>query len=184
MESKKIGITAGHRGFNTGAVGYLNEGQEAIKVRNDIEEILSYYGLKVIKDNNKDNLSKVIKMINRKLSNSDYCIDIHFNSSSSSKANGTEALIYNLKNTELRKLANDLLSFISETSGIKNRGVKDTRSSQHRVLGMLSKTKPQTIILEICFCSNKDDVEKYNANYEQLIEGISQLLFLYTVNKK
>ena len=102
-QSRQIFITAGHRGGSSGANanGY-SEAELAIKLRDALTDQLSQKGIVAINDEDKDSLSDVVAKINKRCTDRDICIDIHFNSFSSQSAQGTEVLIQNYpSNTEM-----------------------------------------------------------------------------------
>lgn len=175
MKKSKVFLTAGHRGEKTGAVGYIDEGAEAIELRNLIK---TYIGdkLEVIVDNRFAKLSEVIKHVNRHAIPNDIVIDLHFNSFSKSTANGTEVLIPDNPSKIEESVAKKLTEITAETLSIKNRGVKKANSSQHSRLAMLQNVNCNTMIFEVCFISNKNDSERYKLQREVLAENIANYL--------
>lgn len=175
---KKIALIAGHRGPGTGAVGYIDEGAEAIWMRDRIEDFLcTKYNIVPIVDNNNATLSEVVKQLRKELGKEDICVDIHFNSFSDPKASGCEVLVPREQSDDERQLAAELVVITSDLLGIKMRGVKPENSGQHVKLGMLSGFDCCNVLWEICFVSNKDDSARYMDKREELAESIADLIF-------
>lgn len=179
-QSRSIFITAGHRGGTTGAnANNISEAVENIRLRDWISEGLRFRGACVINDNDNASLTNVVAQVNKMCTNRDICIDIHFNSSSSPSANGTEVLIpSSYSNLEL-ELAEDVLNSICKTLGTRNRGVKREGSGQYKRLAMLSDVKCNSILVEVCFITNINDMFKYEKHLESMVDDLVSLLFNY-----
>lgn len=177
MESK-VFLIAGHRGRGTGAKGVIDEGQETIRLRNLIGEILRNRGVEVYTDRDDDNLSVVVENINVECGVNDICIDLHFNAFNS-QAKGSEILIPNGFTDIEKDLAQDLLLAICNTLRTKSRGVKKESSGQHSRLAMLSDIDCHSIVVEICFCDNADDVMKYQSNFNKLAYAMANVILEY-----
>ena len=174
---KKIGLIAGHRGAGTGAKGNgLDEGSETIVLRNLIEDYLLRYNVIPIVDQEKEDLKGVVAQLKKTLSKEDICIDIHFNASSNTSATGVEVLIPNKNTPDEMIFAKKVLSIICDTLNLKSRGVKKEGAGQHSSLAMLSGFDCCNILLEVCFVSNKSDVESYFSNRSALAENIAKLI--------
>ena len=133
----KVFLTAGHRGRGTGANGVFDEGEETIRLRNLIGEILRNRDVEVYTDRDDANLSVVVENVNVVCGVDDICIDLHFNAFNS-QAQGSEILIpHNFTDVE-KDLAQDLLTAIVSTLNTRSRGVKKESSGQHKRLAMLS----------------------------------------------
>lgn len=177
MQPRKLFITAGHRGGATGANanGY-SEAELAIKLRNDITNAMTAKGFEVVNDCDTDSLTNVVKDINHNCSNIDICIDIHFNSFANSSANGTEVLVQSHPtNTEI-ELAEDILNGVCSTLETRNRGIKKEAQSQYKRLAMLSGTKCNSVLLEVCFISSKSDMVRFKSKYNALIKKLSDII--------
>lgn len=171
-----IYLTAGHTGKGTGATSsYLDEGIETIILRNLIALNLTRLGcLDYTTDDDTDNLNTVISKLKQKVKKDDILIDIHFNSATET-ANGTEIFIPTDYSPEEKSLAETILKTVCDTLGTKSRGVKVEGQSQHSRLAILH-LPCHTLLLEICFLTNKEDVYRYKENREVLAERIAQVL--------
>lgn len=174
---KKIFLIAGHNGAGTGANGYLDEGAETIKLRDMIDAELCKLGVIPETDFNMENekLTNVVKWLKGAVDKTDLCIDIHFNAAGET-ANGTEVLIPENHSENELELANKICLAICDALGTRNRGVKTENQSAHGKLAMLSGFDCEQILLEICFCSNKDDTDKYMAKRSELAEQLALLI--------
>lgn len=168
----RIWISAGHQA-QTGANGFISEGVEAIYLRNKITAYIREKApyIEVVNDSDGDGLQSVINSM-RKV-NPDIMLDIHFNASSSSTATGTECFISSEKS---KVLGAELVGAVSNSLGVKNRGVKGESASQHTRLGMLHGFDGIGVLLEVCFVSCKADAESYTAHREELAEAIGNIL--------
>lgn len=172
---RRIFITAGHRGEGTGASGIIDEGAEAILLRDSIAKELAQRGCTVLTDRDKDDLGKVIRKINSEAVPADICVDIHFNASGGT-AHGTEVL-HRMRPTDTEiQLAEDILHATTATLGTKNRGVKRESAGQHSRLAMLSGVRCNSVLVEVCFCDSADDCAKYTANRDALIKAYADVL--------
>ena len=86
--------------------------------------------------------------------NVDWCISIHANASEGS-GHGTE--IYTMGGKEITE-ARNILNNIVSVGGFANRGIKDGSS-----LAMVKYPKAKAMLIEILFCDNASDIEKYNS---------------------
>jgi N-acetylmuramoyl-L-alanine amidase len=174
----KVFLTAGHRGSGTGAVGIIDEGQETIRLRNLIGEILRNRDVEVYTDRDDDNLSVVVENVNVACGVDDICIDIHFNAFNT-QAQGSEIFIpHNFTDVE-KDLAQDLLTAITNTLKTKSRGVKKENSGQHKRLAMLSDIDCHSIVVEICFCDNTEDALKYQSKFNDLAYAMANVILEY-----
>lgn len=167
-------ISAGHYGKGTGAVGYLDEGQETVEVVKQLERKLKEKGIVVhtIIDtqskNQQQNLSYLIRQHNATQRHLD--VSIHFNATKNKpKAGiGTEVLYIN---QAILPFAQKLSGQVAKAGKFKNRGAK-LRTD----LAFLKGTVKKAIIIEICFVSSEEDVRLYQANKEQIVEVIAETL--------
>jgi N-acetylmuramoyl-L-alanine amidase len=97
----------------------------------------------------------------------DFVIDLHFNAHGNPQARGTETIVAD-DATELElRIASRLAHATADSLEIPLRGIKSESQTPHRRLAMLHLT-PQSIILEVCFCTSPEDVEAYRNNREKL----------------
>lgn len=153
----KIGVNYGHtlNGPGSGAVGILHESPETRNVGNAFCDLLIKNGHEVVNctidkaSTQAEYLKKVVEMANRQ--DLDYFISFHFNVYNG-KAFGTEIYTYEGRQFE------DALEVCKNISnlGFANRGVKNGTG-----LYVVKKTKAKSMLIEVCFVDNVEDVETY-----------------------
>jgi N-acetylmuramoyl-L-alanine amidase len=184
--SSKLFISAGHSdqlGRDRGAAGNgLIEGIETVKIRTKVIQILKEkYGIHAIVDANNSILTETINFF-RKLTNKDsILLDIHFNAGPPT-ATGVETFVADDANEKELNLAQALSVSLSSVLEIplrgnfrKRRGVKSEVESQHKRLGWM-RLAGNNILLELCFISNREDVEKYLRKFNLVCETIADQL--------
>ena len=181
----------------------FDEGAENIWLRNRVAEILTNkYGLVVLVDEDKASLKLLVKELSRDTAccvrstsgsknntsnertdarqdtarrvptSDDFVIDIHFNAHTNPQARGAEAIVSDDATTMELRFASRLTHTIADALNIPLRSIKSESETPHRRLAMLHLT-PQSIILEICFCTSPEDVAQYRKHREQLAETLA-----------
>lgn len=175
---KKFVISSGHGKIVGGAVGFINERAEAVKVVDRVYAILtnSYNGRgyryhESTAQNQSQNLANIVGYHNSKDRELD--VSVHFNSASAS-ATGTECLYYDAKS-----LSTKMSAAMAKALDVSDRGPKERAE-----LYFLRNTNKTAILLEVCFVSNKNDTAKYKANFERLCQAIAKVIADYLGYKK
>lgn len=153
----KIGVNCGHtlNGAGSGAVGIMPESTETRNVGNALMNLLKANGHEVVNctidkaSTQAEYLKKVVEMANRQ--DLDYFISFHFNAYNG-KAFGTEVYTYEGRQF---KDALEVCKNISNL-GFANRGVKNGTG-----LYVVKKTKAKSMLIEVCFVDNVEDVDTY-----------------------
>jgi N-acetylmuramoyl-L-alanine amidase len=170
----KICISSGHGKHIRGASGspvppQLDEVNEARKVVETVAEELRQRGAEVwtfhddTSHDQSTNLHTITKWHNSKARDLD--ISVHFNAYNGS-AHGTEVLYVTQE-----ELAREVSEAIALAGRLANRGAK-YRSD----LYVLNNTEMPAILLEVCFCDNTSDSEKYRQNYAEICEAIAMAI--------
>ncbi|AYQ31371.1 N-acetylmuramoyl-L-alanine amidase [Runella sp. SP2] len=179
-----IYLLAGHtvqNGRGTGAFGIdgFDEAVEAVKLRNDITAALRARGVKVANEVNTSPLAQVVAWLRSLVKKEDKVIDIHFNAAGPA-ATGVEVLIDDTPTEVERQFAEKLAATISRTLGIRRRGVlgvKRESESQHSSLAIISGPSVAiNVLIEVCFLSNKNDVDSYRKNYAELVKNLADAI--------
>lgn len=159
----KIAIHAGHNPdgmIACGAVGYIKESTCAREVVSYVRNMVRSCGICIddVTVNNGSNQSGVLHALKEKIDNGGYdlSISVHLNSASDKTAHGSETYYYP-GNADGRKYANMFADAISKVSGL-NRGAKETKA-----LYIIKSVKPTSILLELCFVSNREDSARFDA---------------------
>ena len=104
-----------------------------------------------------------------------FLIDLHFNAHSNPNARGTETIVSE-DATELElRMASRLAHATADSLEIPLRGIKSESETPHRRLAMLHLT-PQSIILEVCFCTSPEDVEMYRRHRRKIASTIARTI--------
>lgn len=166
----KIAIDCGHTltGADYGAVGIKAESNLTREVGTKVISKLKALGHTVINctiDNSntlEESLSYRVNQANN--NNVDLFVSIHFNCFNE-QAHGTEVFTWGGEQLpEATRVLNNLVGL-----GYKNRGIKDGSN-----LYVIRNTKAKAMLVECCFCDNKDDMDKYDAEKiaSAIVEGI------------
>ena len=179
---RRIALSAGHQslvGRDRGAVSpYGIEGNVAEELKLLVRLYLAEMGIKASIDP-KDSVTKqTVNLFRQYFSGGDICLDIHFNSSTNPNASGTECVVP-LKATDFEKeLATELSGVISAVLNIRNRGVI-TEAQTYRKKLMWMTLPCEAVLIEICFLSNKHDMEVYNLRKHEVARNIAAVLAKY-----
>ncbi|RPJ97301.1 N-acetylmuramoyl-L-alanine amidase [Rummeliibacillus sp. TYF005] len=168
--TKQFVISSGHGDKVSGAIGILNEHNEAKKVVNRVYSILvdeyngkGYKYHETTATNQNQNLANIVSFHNGKTRDLD--ISVHFNSASAS-ATGTECLYYDAKS-----LSAKMSKAMANALGIVDRGAKERKE-----LYFLRNTSKPAILLEVCFVTSKKDAAAYHENFEDLCQAIAKVI--------
>lgn len=166
LSGKKIIIDPGHGGRDKGSVNKdVIEKDVNLSIALSLEKMLRRIGANVILTRNEDidiSLEERVKFINAQ--RPEFCISIHQNSFMMPGINGVEAYCYD-KDNEAIKLGKFLCSNISDTIGVKNRGV---RTGDYYIL---RESRVSTLILECMYLTGNIDISKYSSRNYLLIAG-------------
>lgn len=174
-------ISAGHnpKGIKVdpGAVGNgFREADLAIEFRDLVIKECLRLGLKVIQDKDDERLGTYLERI--KTGSGSVVIEFHFDAAASTSATGTTALIEAEADRLDKAFAKELAELTSKTFGIKNRGVITEKESHRGSLGLM-REEGIICLLELCFISNKQDVQLYKTNKEKLAFSIARVIKKY-----
>jgi len=180
---RKVYISAGHSaktgiGRDNGAASvYGIEGVEADKFRDIVYNELKALSVATITDGDDTILADTLKEYKKTITSNDIAVEFHFNAATPS-ATGTETLVPNNPTGEEKEIAERITKAIADTLSIKNRGVKTESESARGSLGWM-RLSGANILPEICFISNKTDMESFQKNKAQLAKNIAKILAEY-----
>lgn len=172
----KIAISSGHGKYIRGASGspvppQLDEVDQARRVVDRVAEYLQAAGVEVetFHDNTSHdqdtNLDTIVDWHNDEAFDGeghDYDVSVHFNAYDGN-AHGTEVFYGSPE-----ELADNLSAAISAAGGFTDRGPKD---GSH--LRVVNSTDAPCVLLEICFCDNTGDSERFTANFDAICRAIA-----------
>ena len=166
----KIFVMPGHTlsGAGTGAVGYINEGNENRILSDLVVKYLKLGGADVVtgrldKAKTSNYLAEQVAIPNK--SKYDLVVQIHFNAyKTTNSAMGTETLYYDNSGKAYADRVTNKLGLL-----YKQRG-----SKQNQALYWLKNTYAPAILIETCFVDSKTDTDKYICNKEYTAKLIAE----------
>ncbi len=167
-----IGVNCGHTasGPGYGAVGIIKESEHTRMVGRALMGLLRSAGVNVIDctidqaGSQKEYLAAVTALANRE--ELDWFVSIHFNASKTHTGHGVE--VYTYKGRQYPD-ALDVCANIAEL-GFSNRGVREGSD-----LYVIRKTRAKSMLIECCFCDNRQDIDSYEAAGGA--EGIARAIY-------
>ncbi len=171
-----VGINCGHTisGAGYGAVGIIKESEHTRLIGQALMSLLRSAGVTVIDctidqaNAQAEYLAAAVALANRQ--DLDWFISIHFNASAAHTGHGVE--VYTYEGRQYQD-ALDVCANLAEL-GFANRGIKAGTG-----LYVIRKTKAKSMLIEICFCDNEEDVSLYRSVGA---EGIARAIYkgIYT----
>jgi N-acetylmuramoyl-L-alanine amidase len=187
---RKVFLSAGHSnnskpGSDRGASGNgFIEGELTVELRSLIHDELCNLGINAELDKNSNVLRDTIALFRDIITDKCIAIDLHWNAATP-QATGTEVLIPKNPSQFEQELASDLAKTISNTLGIRMRGVyngkpgvKTEDMSARGTLGWM-RLKGENILPEISFITNKDDMDRYQKNKNLLAKNMAKVIYDY-----
>jgi len=171
---RKIILSAGHGGSDPGAVsGKYIERDLAIDFREEIALALSRIEVCPVMDPNPNALKATLSWIKGRFEKDDILLDIHWNAASPT-AQGTEVIIPKIYSTFEQNFAQELLNIFA-SYGFKSRGIKTEDKTPRKSLGWM-RPVAENILIEVCFLTNKKDMENFEKNKLELASKIAELI--------
>lgn len=183
--SKAFNIHAGHAAVGGGAIGAVGLISESIEDRIIKDKVIALlkkqghtvYDCTVDKGTQSQVLNSIVAKCNAHAVDLD--VSIHFNSGANrrntdGKTTGSEVFVYDA-NSKAKTAATRICKEL-EKVGFKNRGVKYSTS-----LTFLKKTKSPSLLIEVCFVDDGDDVVLYNKKKDDIARAIVSGLLGETV---
>jgi N-acetylmuramoyl-L-alanine amidase len=163
----RIFLNNGHHLKDSGAVHHGHEeSQMAIELGNSVALALeTFVEVLVVPDDL--NLKDSIKWVNDQATEHDFAFSTHFNSHNNQYVRGTEVYY---ANTREKELAITFAEEVSKAGGFKNRGPRHDSATWVGSLGWLRNLKCDSVLLEVCYLTNHEDMVKYDT--QKVTEGI------------
>jgi hypothetical protein len=166
----KIVLSSGHGTKISGAVGLIDEHDEAVRVVNKTAEYMRRAGIEVItyedtiSTTQDENLERIVSFHNAQGAH-DWDLSVHFNSSNgtTSRPIGTEVFYYSDEDMAARVSA-----AIADAGDLIDRGAKDGTG-----LFFCRHTAEPALLLEICFVNSHADVRCYEDNFDLICSSIA-----------
>lgn len=177
-----IFLSAGHHNADPGAIGNgYREADLARELRELTVAEIKRIGGSVIVDKDYETLGQYISRI-RPGSGSVLC-ELHFNASVDPSDSGSECLYPESGGLESRELAGIISKTLSLSMGINNRGAKSERKSARGSLAILRTAAGISVLPEICFISNANDMRSYQQKKYQIAAALAHLLVSFDHKK-
>ena len=171
----KMLLIAGHGANDPGACSNHGiERDEARKIVNRMVELLKAYKVSVdVYPQSRNCYADVCNgCVQVNMGNYDYVFEVHFNSASSSQANGTEIWVTPVEATV--DVEREIVNRLSAV-GFQNRGVK---KEYFAVITHAKNKGTSSALVETCFISNNADMIVYRNNFEKvctaMVSGIAE----------
>ena len=162
-------LSAGHSDSDPGAVG---NGRKEADVAVDCRNMVSLYLTQAGRQHTIDGVGKINMPLNDAVKiakKHKTAVEFHCNASANATATGVEVLCAPKDN----KTAGLICEAVSESLGIRNRGVKAEGSGQHHRLAFV---QAGGMIVELFFISNRDDVRAWDARKRLAAKAIADVL--------
>ncbi len=180
---RKLLLSAGHsnvEGRDRGAIyKHRVEGELTARVRSDLAHALlsnPANKFELILDINDSILRDTLDAFRDIIKRDDIAIDLHFNNFASNlTVGGTEVIVPENYSKFEFELAQEISFAISNSLGIRNRGVKRESSTALRRLAW-KRLGCEAILPEICFLSNEEDMAAFNENYWKMVSRLTIVL--------
>ena len=181
MSNIIITLDAGHgagRSHNRGFVGggtYDNEGDNNWFFTKKLkDELLKYRGITVLETRPNRNSNPSLSYRASVGGNSHLFLSIHSNA-----GGGTGTEVFDSVTRPNRTLASRLTNTTSSTLGLRNRGVKYKRYGNINWYGVLRGRQRSSMLLEMFFHDNRNDVQKFKANQDRLVVNLASSIASY-----
>lgn len=179
-----IFISAGHNSQSKtikqdpGAINKqgVKEGDLTNEFRDLVSAELTKLGVKHIKDSDEESLAMYLNRI--KTGSGSVVIEYHFDSAATETATGCTGLIEEEADRLDKAFAAELTTSIATTLGIKNRGVIRESESHRGRLGLM-REEGIICLVELCFLSNPNDLNKYHHGKTILAKKHAEILKRY-----
>jgi N-acetylmuramoyl-L-alanine amidase len=175
MTYSRVVISSGHGAHVSGAVGYIDEHEEAVRVVERAAQFMREAGVELttyedtVSTTQNENLNRIVDFHNSHARELD--ISIHFNAyETTSKPMGTECLYVTQE-----ELADDVSAAIA-SCGFVNRGPK-YRSD----LFFLNNTSEPAILVEVCFVDSQTDVALYQTGFDAVCRALAETIAGVTI---
>ena len=165
---KRVLLIAGHGSSDPGACSpYGKEADETRKVVEELVRQLSNYNVTTdVYPTNRNAYSDVCNgCVQKNFANYDYVFEVHFNSATAS-AHGVEIFVTTMEVGIAVEQA--IVNNIAKL-GFTNRGVK---RNNFAVIRNAKNKGTSSALVEVCFISNNDDMNRYRNNFSNTCKAI------------
>lgn len=181
-----IYLSAGHH-FKAGKAdpGAVGNGYKENELTRELRDLtvaaITRKGGDVITDKDSETLGEYVARI--KPGSGSVVCEIHFNASANPQATGAESLYKTGADLMSRQLSAEISAMLADLMCIKNRGAKSEEESARGRLAILRTKAGLSCLPEICFISNKSDMESYQAAKHEIAECLADILIIYDAKR-
>src|SRR5690606_5445362 len=169
-----IFLSAGHHDKDPGAIANgVKEADLTVELRDLSFQELIKIGANVTMDKNFETLSQYLARI--KPGSGSVVCEIHFNAAAP-QATGVETIVKAGASAAEKRLAERINSLVGNATGLVNRGVKDETQSHRGRLAILHTKAGISVLPEICFITNKNDLQLYRKGMRQIAKDLARAL--------
>jgi N-acetylmuramoyl-L-alanine amidase len=182
----QIFLSAGHYLNDSGTVAFgTTEAKEMMLLRDLVAKELEAKQAAFISVPDTIDLKPTIEWINSKAKNGDVAVELHCNSANGI-ARGTEAFFID-GNQQRKKDAELLLEALLQevpelnlSGKLLSRGAKPDTESPHGRLGFCRQVAVPSILIELCFLDNKQDLELLQQHRDRFAKGLAKGLMQWS----
>lgn len=161
---------AGHGGVDPGSLG--NGYTEAAVARLYCNDLVKLTGAVNCTDDTavsvNDNLAKIVNKVNANAVDNDWNVSIHLNAFKDPSATGVEVFAFGGDAAGMAKAA-EISAKLASIYGLVNRGAKDGSG-----LYVIRNTKGHTLLIELGFISNSNDIKQIIEKRPQAVKAIAE----------
>lgn len=164
---KRVILAAGHGGGDSGAVAQgTTEANETVQITDRVAAALRDKGVEVVIVPHALGLGETINWINARFKSleSGIALEIHKNSGGGT---GNEVWTPSYPDATSKANAAKIVQAMTDSTGLRNRGVKEAQNNRWGRLGFCDDTHPYALLIEAGFIdvdSNGDDADQKFAN--------------------
>lgn len=180
MSNPSVYLSASNQESNLGVDGVSEESRMNVLVR-DVGKILTGRGITVYFNDPAWSLARIVSDSNAK--KPDLHIAVHTNAGGGT---GTETWCYGLSSTGSAAFGSRLQAALVAALELRDRGIKDSSVPGYRWAEVVN-TNATSVLTELFFHDNGEDVERYNQRYQRVIaamaDAVSECFNLSTPNR-
>jgi|GEM_PF-1408386 len=169
MSSPSVYLSASSQENNLGIDGVSEEARMNVLVR-DVGNILTSRGITVYYNDPDWSLSKIVSDSNSK--KPDLHIAVHTNAGGGT---GTETWCYGISGTNSASFGSKLQAALVGTLELRDRGIKDSSAPGFRWAEVVN-TNATSVLTELFFHDNAEDVERYNQRYQRVVQSMADAI--------
>ncbi|MCA1992264.1 MAG: N-acetylmuramoyl-L-alanine amidase, partial [Coleofasciculus sp. S288] len=182
----RIFLSAGHDLIDPGAVAFgTTESKEMMLTRDLVSKELKSQGATFLSVPDNLTLRQTIQWINSQARSGDVAVELHGNAANGI-ARGTEA--FHVDGNTKRKQDAELLlkALLEEVPELHlpgkslSRGSKSDTLSQHGGLGFCRQVAVPSILIELCFVDNRQDLELLQTKRDRFAKGLAKGLMQWS----